>query len=52
MDLDYSEKKEAEFINNIYKTFSNKIKKDFKMIIQKLNNHEENSIKINGSYFG
>ena len=52
LDLDYSEKKEAEFITNTYDTFNNQIKKDFLLIIEKLKNGEENSKKINGSYFG
>jgi len=52
LDLDYSEKKEAEFITNIYDTINNQIKRDFIIIIEKLKNGEENSKKINGSYFG
>ena len=47
-----SETDEAEFITNTYDTFNNQIKKDFLLIIEKLKNGEENSKKINGSYFG
>lgn len=52
LDLEYSEEKEVEFINNMYKAFNDKIKKDFLAIIEKLKNGKENSKKTNGSYFG
>lgn len=52
LDIDYSEKKDAEFIKDIFNTFNKEIKKDFIAIIEKLNTEEENSRKINGSYFG
>ena len=52
LDIDYSEKNDAEFIKDIFNTFNKEIKKDFIVIIEKLNTEEENSKKINGSYFG
>jgi len=53
LDLEYSEENEAEFIDKIYKTFNDQIKNDFLVIMEKLKNGEENnSKKINGSYFG
>ncbi len=52
LDVDFSEKKEAEFINNSYKTWMN-MKKDFLGVIEKIksnwdNKHENN----NKGYFG
>ena len=52
LDVDFSEKKEAEFINNSYKTWMN-IKNDFIKVIEKIksnwdNKHENN----NKAYFG
>ncbi|MEK6830468.1 MAG: hypothetical protein AABX77_00375 [Nanoarchaeota archaeon] len=52
LDIEYSEKKEAETIKEIFKVFDNSVKKDFLATIEKLNGEEENSKKINGSYFG
>ena len=52
LDLEYSDKKEAKFINKLYKTFNEEIKEDFLKIIEKLNNSEINTPKINGSYLG
>ena len=52
LDLDYSEKTEAEFIKNLYQTFNNEIKKDLLKIIEKLNSDEDNSQRVNGSYLG
>ena len=52
LDLDYSEKKEAEFVNNLYKTFNEEIKKDFLKVMEKLNVNEESVQRTNGSYFG
>jgi hypothetical protein len=52
LDVSFSEKKEADFINNSYKTWMN-IKKDLLIIIEKikssLDNRYENS---NKGYFG
>jgi len=52
LDLEYSEKKEAEFINRIYTIFNNEVKGNFLKIIEKLNNGEAESQRINGSYLG
>jgi hypothetical protein len=53
LDLEYSEKNEAEFIKRLYNVFKNKLRVELLAIIRKLS--EENNDKkkeINGSYFG
>ena len=52
LDIDYNEKNEAEFIKESYNIFNKNIKNELLKIIEKLNSPEENSQKINGSYFG
>ncbi len=52
LDIEYDEQKEADFINETYKSFTEEIKEEFLKVIEKLNNGEENSVKINGSYLG
>jgi hypothetical protein len=52
LDIDYNEKNEAEFIKESYNIFNNNIKNELLKIIEKLNSPEENSQKVNGSYFG
>ncbi len=53
LDLDYSEKKEAEFIKKSFEIFDKQIKVKFLDIIKKLGNEESNNKKENsGSYFG
>ena len=52
LDVEYDEQKEADFINEMYKTFTQEIKKEFLKVIEKLNNGEDNSVKVNGSYLG
>jgi len=51
-DLDYSEEKEAEFINNSYETWK-KIKKELLDFIQKVKKNWDNKTEINGKgYLG
>jgi HPt (histidine-containing phosphotransfer) domain-containing protein len=52
LDVEYNESEEAKFINEMYKAFTTEIKSEFLKAIDKLNNGEENSIKVNGSYLG
>ena len=52
LDIEYNEQKEADFILEIYKIFTEEIKEEFLKVIEKLNNGEENSPKVNGSYLG
>jgi hypothetical protein len=51
LDIDYEEKREAEFIKETYIFFED-IKKDLKNIIEKLNSSDKSSEKTNGSYLG
>ena len=51
LDLDYNEKKEAEFIKNIFKIFSD-IKPDILEIIDKMLSNGSKEEKDKGSYFG
>jgi hypothetical protein len=52
LDLDFSEKKEAEFINNSYKTWMN-MKKDFLEVIEKIKSNWDNKSENNNKgYFG
>jgi hypothetical protein len=52
LDVDFSEKKEAEFINNSYKTWMN-IKKDFIDVIEKIKSNWDNKQENNNkAYFG
>jgi hypothetical protein len=53
LDLNYSEEKEAEFINKAYKTFNEESRVKLLEVVKKLEN-ENSSFKkeINGSYFG
>lgn len=52
LDIEYDEKNEADFILEMYKTFNKEVKEEFLKVIEKLNNGEENSPKVNGSYLG
>ena len=52
LDVDFSEKKEAEFINNSYKTWIN-MKKDFQEVIEKIKANWDNKSDNNSkAYFG
>ncbi|MGY4884492.1 MAG: hypothetical protein ACP5NZ_02835 [Nanobdellota archaeon] len=52
LDLDFSEKKEAEFINSSYKTWMD-IKKDFQDVINTIKSNWDNKSENNGKgYFG
>jgi hypothetical protein len=52
LDVDFSEKKEADFINNSYKTWMN-MKKDFQGVIEKIRENWDNkSENGNKGYFG
>lgn len=53
LDLDYSEKNEAEFIKKCYDIFHNKIRKNLLVILEKLNNgSNKDKNNNNASYFG
>jgi hypothetical protein len=53
LDLEYSEKKEAEFIKKALKTFQDDISKKLIDVLSKLENDNNNNRKeSNGSYFG
>ena len=52
LDVEYNESEEAKFINEMYKAFTTEIKSEFLKTIDKLNNGEENYVKVNGSYLG
>jgi len=52
LDLDYSEKNEADFIIRMYKVFNENIRIKFLEIVDKLSNGNDNNKKYNGSYFG
>lgn len=51
LDLDYNEKKEADFIKDIFKTFS-EIKGDVLGIIDKMLDNSESKKEDKSSYFG
>jgi hypothetical protein len=52
LDVDFSEKKQADFINNSYKTWF-VIKKDFIDILEKINYNLDNKQESNNkAYFG
>jgi hypothetical protein len=52
LDVDFSEKKEAEFINNSYKTWTS-LKKDFLSVIEKTKSNWDNKSENNSKgYFG
>jgi hypothetical protein len=52
LDIDFSEKKEAEFINNSYKTWLN-LKKEFMEVIGKIKSNSNNKFEKNNSgYLG
>jgi hypothetical protein len=52
IDINFSEKKEAEFINNSYKTWMN-MKKDFLDVIEKIKTNWDNKSENNNkAYFG
>jgi len=52
LDVDFSEKKEADFINNSYKTWLS-IKKDFISVIEKMKTNWDNKSENNkNGYFG
>lgn len=53
LDLDYSEKNEADFVKKLYNVFSREVKVKLLDIIKKLNNGDDNKKSENGmSYFG
>ncbi|MDP2925546.1 MAG: hypothetical protein Q8N99_04185 [Nanoarchaeota archaeon] len=53
IELDYSEKNEADFINKYYKSFKDEIKPKLLSIIKKLDNAKESSRRFSdSSYFG
>jgi len=55
LDIDYSEEKEAEFINKTYKMFVEELKNDLLEITLKMangKNNNNNTKKNNTSYFG
>jgi hypothetical protein len=53
LDLNYSEKDEADFIKKSYRLFTEELKDKFLKIIEKLNNGDDNKKRdSNGSYFG
>lgn len=52
LDLEYSEKKEAEFIKKMYEVFNKEIRLEFIKIIEKLSINNDKSREYNGSYFG
>ena len=52
LDIEYNESEEAKFINEMCKAFTTEIKSEFLKTIDKLNNGEENYVKVNGSYLG
>jgi hypothetical protein len=52
LDLDYDEKKEAEFIGKMFHVFNDEIKEKFLKTIERLSGVNDNSKKYNGSYFG
>lgn len=52
LDLDYSEDKEAEFINKVFELFEKHICKDLMLVTQKLTLDVNFEKKSNGSYFG
>lgn len=52
LDVDFSEKKEADFINNSYKTWLN-VKRDFLSVIEKMKTNWDNKSENNkNGYFG
>jgi hypothetical protein len=52
IDVNFSEKKEAEFINNSYKTWIN-LKKDFLSIIERIKSNWDNKNEnMSSAYFG
>jgi hypothetical protein len=53
LDLEHSEKKEAEFIKEMYNLFNNKVKNEFLEVIKKFfENNDSKKKETNGSYFG
>jgi hypothetical protein len=53
LDLEYSEKQEAEYVKKLYDSFNNNVKGELLSIIKKLGNGDNNKKKENGnSYFG
>jgi len=52
LDLDYDEKKEAEFINKIYNLFQKEVKNKLAEIIKKLNTNGDNNHHKESSYCG
>tara|TARA_Y100000310_G_C20516382_1_gene731403 strand:+ start:199 stop:681 length:483 start_codon:yes stop_codon:yes gene_type:complete len=52
LDIEYNEQDEADFIKEVYKSFITEIKDEFKKTIEKLNNDQEDVVKVNGSYLG
>ncbi len=52
LDIEYNEKKEAEFIKKCFETFGREIRADLLKIIEKMKNNENSFRQSNGSYFG
>jgi hypothetical protein len=53
LDLDYSEKKEADFIIKVFDVFNSQIRTGFLEVVEKLGNGKNNSKKDSKvSYFG
>ena len=53
LDLDYSEKKEADFINKLFKIFNESVREKLLDVVKKLSNGTgDKKADIGGSYFG
>jgi hypothetical protein len=52
LDIEYNVEEEVAFIKEMYKSFTTEIKDEFLKTIEKLNNGEENSVKVDSSYLG
>jgi len=53
LDIDYSEEKEAEFIQNVFVAFEGDIKKKLLKVIKRMGNGDEEIKKVsNGGYVG
>jgi hypothetical protein len=53
LDLEYDENKEAEFINDVYRTFNENVSKNLLDVVEKMGNGVGKEKKVDsGSYFG
>jgi len=53
LDIDYSEEKEAEFINNVFVAFDGDIKKKLLKVVKRMGKGDEDIKKVsNGGYVG